>query len=161
MTPNADAGPLYGIVWPILISVAVTPGDSLEVPAPPRRTRPTETASAAIGRVLSQDLLLDMDIDPSFAVTGITVLQMRGRRQCIRATPHCVARLCSGDVAGVNRVKEAIDEVDDLLADAGVLAVRRDLGRCLAHEADQQSRQESRGKIAHDLPGNQRAEDGA
>src|SRR5215510_13986444 len=25
-TPNAEAGPLYGIDWPILISVAVTPG---------------------------------------------------------------------------------------------------------------------------------------
>jgi hypothetical protein len=24
--PQAEAGPLYGIVWPILISVAVTPG---------------------------------------------------------------------------------------------------------------------------------------
>src|SRR6185503_9063747 len=26
MTPNADAGPLKGTDWPILISVAVTPG---------------------------------------------------------------------------------------------------------------------------------------
>src|SRR5437588_7075049 len=25
MVPYADAGPLYGLVWPILISVAVTP----------------------------------------------------------------------------------------------------------------------------------------
>src|SRR5262245_2103690 len=29
MTPNADAGPLKGTDWPILISVAVTPGVAL------------------------------------------------------------------------------------------------------------------------------------
>src|SRR5262245_47121834 len=60
MTPYAEPGPLYGIVWPILISVAVTPGVSLDVPAPPRRPRPADTESAATAMVPSPDLLFDM-----------------------------------------------------------------------------------------------------
>src|SRR5262245_22560232 len=48
------------MVCPILISVAVTPGVSFDVPAPPRMPRPSGMASAAAARVPSQDLVFDM-----------------------------------------------------------------------------------------------------
>src|SRR5215467_11472755 len=60
MTLYAEAGPLYGMVCPILISVAVTPGVSFDVPAPPSKPRPSGIASAAAARVPSQDLVFDM-----------------------------------------------------------------------------------------------------
>src|SRR5678816_1937762 len=43
MVPYADAGPLYGIVWPILISVSVAPGSYFFC----AKTDVAETASAS------------------------------------------------------------------------------------------------------------------
>src|SRR6266403_49525 len=50
IVPYAEAGPLYGLVWPILISVAVTPGVSAAIASAGARA---SAAISALSTVLS------------------------------------------------------------------------------------------------------------
>src|SRR5262245_39393854 len=91
MAPYAEAAPLYGIVWPILISVAVMPGVvSLGVPAPPTRPRPTEMESAAAAILPSRGLLFD--IIPSYAPCACAVARSRRARSLSEAGDRCAGR---------------------------------------------------------------------
>src|SRR5258708_38345768 len=70
ITPYADNGPLYGLVWPSLISLSVTPGSYLFW----ARTRDGASAKAAPVATGARRLILDMAIPP-----GRPVSRGRGR----------------------------------------------------------------------------------
>src|SRR5258707_10384261 len=70
ITPYADSGPLYGLVWPSLISLSVTPGSYLFW----ARTMDGESAKAAPVATSARRLILDMAIPP-----GRPVSRGRGR----------------------------------------------------------------------------------
>src|SRR5688572_27937227 len=57
MVPYAEAGPLYGLVWPILISVAVTPGPCWARTGAPATATPSASSSAIVRRLFMVVLL--------------------------------------------------------------------------------------------------------
>src|SRR5690242_3583831 len=99
-TPNADSGPLYGIDWPILISVAVTPGVPPPAAAGESAAADPAAADPAVDPALSAFLFshpaiskpkprsaviwsadgVCLDMDPSVSSVEATLPHRRGVR---------------------------------------------------------------------------------
>src|SRR5919109_3718094 len=86
IVPYADAGPLYGLVLPILISVAVTPGVSAAVAGTTRAS----TASSALSTVL---LSMISSCRAPGGTAGSGPILLRGNSQARAADPRRAARL--------------------------------------------------------------------
>src|SRR2546421_10159604 len=111
IVPYADAGPLYGLVWPILISVAVTPGVSAAIAGAGARA---STAISALSTVLS--MMSSCRAPGGSAGSGPILL--RGHGQARAAVPRRPRR------AQARRPASAIpDAVEDTVANRKIAEI--------------------------------------
>src|SRR2546421_10434501 len=92
IVPYAEAGPLYGLVLPILISVAVTPGVSAAVAGTTRASTATSALSTVLLNMMSSCSAPAGPPDRDQSYSGATLRHARRFRGARRGRPRDGAR---------------------------------------------------------------------